>query len=72
MIMYLLDKQQNIIKALDNTIVEASMIEEINAANKLTFSVMTNSRIDISIHYVCIPAPKGEEFLLQSKVPMTS
>ncbi|UUY24063.1 phage tail protein [Ligilactobacillus salivarius] len=62
--MYLLDKQQNIIKALDNTIVEASMIEEINAANKLTFSVMTNSRIDISIHYVCIPAPKGEEFLL--------
>lgn len=64
MIMYLLDKQQNIIKALDNTIVEASMIEEINAANKLTFSVMTNSRIDISIHYVCIPAPKGEEFLL--------
>lgn len=64
MIMYLLDKQQNIIKALDNTIVEASMIEEINAANKLTFSVMTNSRIDISVHYVCIPAPKGEEFLL--------
>lgn len=64
MIMYLLDKQQNIIKALDNTIVEASMIEEINAANKLTFSVMTNSRIDNSIHYVCIPAPKGEEFLL--------
>lgn len=64
MIMYLLDKQQNIIKALDNAIVEASMIEEINAANKLTFSVMTNSRIDISIHYVCIPAPKGEEFLL--------
>lgn len=64
MIMYLLDKQQNIIKALDETIVEASMIEEINTANKLTFSVMTNSRIDTNIHYICIPAPKGEEFLL--------
>lgn len=64
MIMYLLDKQQNIIKALDETIVEANMIEEINTANKLTFSVMTNSRIDANIHYVCILAPKGEEFLL--------
>lgn len=64
MIMYLLDKQQTIIKALDETIVEANMIEEINTANKLTFSVMTNSRIDGNIHYVCILAPKGEEFLL--------
>lgn len=62
--MYLLDKQQTIIKALDETIVEANMIEEINTANKLTFSVMTNSRIDGNIHYVCILAPKGEEFLL--------
>ncbi|WP_225363658.1 phage tail spike protein [Ligilactobacillus agilis] len=40
------------------------MIEEINTANQLTFSVMTNSRIDTAIQYVCIPAPRGDAFLM--------
>lgn len=64
MIMYLLDKQQNIIRALDKTIIEANMIEEINTANKLTFSVMTNSRINNDIYYICIPATRGGAFLM--------
>ena len=64
MIMYLLDKQQRIIKAVDKVIIEATMIEEINTANQLTFSVMTNSRIDTAIQYVCIPAPRGDAFLM--------
>ncbi len=64
MIMYLLDKQQRIIKAIDKVIIEANMIEEINTANQLTFSVMTNSRIDTAIQYVCIPAPRGDVFLM--------
>ena len=64
MIMYLLDKQQQIIKAIDKVIIEANMIEEINTANQLTFSVMTNSRIDTAIQYVCIPAPRGDAFLM--------
>lgn len=64
MIMYLLDKQQRIIKAVDKVIIEATMIEEINTANQLTFSVMTNGRIDTAIQYVCIPAPRGDAFLM--------
>ncbi|WP_462271061.1 phage tail protein [Ligilactobacillus agilis] len=40
------------------------MVEEINTANQLTFSVMTNSRIDTAIQYVCIPAPRGDAFLM--------
>lgn len=64
MIMYLLDKKQRIIKAVDKVIIEATMIEEINTANQLTFSVMTNSRIDTAIQYVCIPAPRGDAFLM--------
>ena len=64
MIMYLLDKQQRIIKAIDKVIIEATMVEEINTANQLTFSVMTNSRIDTAIQYVCIPAPHGDAFLM--------
>ena len=62
--MYLLDKQQQIIKAIDKVIIEATMVEEINTANQLTFSVMTNSRIDTAIQYVCIPAPRGDAFLM--------
>lgn len=64
MIMYLLDKQQRIIKAIDKVIIEATMVEEINTANQLTFSIMTNSRIDTAIQYVCIPAPRGDAFLM--------
>ncbi|MEY8737200.1 phage tail spike protein [Lactobacillus sp. AN1001] len=64
MIMYLLDKQQNIIKAISDGILEAKMTEEINAADKLVFSLVQNMRLPSDIYYVCIPATRGDAFLM--------
>lgn len=64
MIMYLLDKQQNIIKAISDGILEAKMTEEINAADKLVFSLVQNMRLPDEIYYVCIPATRGNAFLM--------
>ncbi len=64
MIMYLLDKQQNIIKAISDGIIEAKMTEEINAADKLSFSLVQDNRLANSIYFVCIPATRGDDFLL--------
>lgn len=63
MIMYLLDKQQNIIKAISDGILEAKMTEEINAADKLVFSLVQNQRLPSVIYYICIPATRGNAFL---------
>lgn len=64
MIMYLLDKQQNIIKAISGGIIEAKMTEEINAADKLSFSLVQNKRLASNIYYVCIPDTSGNAFLM--------
>lgn len=64
MIMYLLDKQQNIIKAISDGIIEAKMTEEINTADKLSFSLVQNKRLASSIYFVCIPASRGNAFLM--------
>lgn len=64
MIMYLLDKQQNIIKAISDGIIEAKMTEEINAADKLSFSLVQDKRLANSIYFVCIPATRGDAFLI--------
>ncbi len=64
MIMYLLDKQQNIIKAISDGIIEAKMTEEINAADKLSFSLVQDKRLANSIYFVCIPATRGDSFLM--------
>lgn len=64
MIMYLLDKQQNIIKAISDGIIEAKMTEEINAADKLSFSLVQNKRLASNIYYICIPATRGNAFLM--------
>lgn len=64
MIMYLLDKQQNIIKAISDGIIEAKMTEEINAADKLSFSLVQDKRLASSIYFVCIPATRGDAFLM--------
>lgn len=64
MIMYLLDKQQNIIKAISDGIIEAKMTEEINAADKLSFSLVQNKRLASNIYYVCIPSTRGNAFLM--------
>lgn len=64
MIMYLLDKQQNIIKAISDGILEAKMTEEINAADKLVFSLVQSMRLPSDIYYICIPATRGNAFLM--------
>ena len=64
MIMYLLDKQQNIIKAISDGIIEAKMTEEINTADKLSFSLVQNQRLTSNIYFVCIPATRGNAFLM--------
>ena len=64
MIMYLLDKQQNIIKVISDGIIEAKMTEEINAADKLSFSLVQDKRLANSIYFVCIPATRGDDFLM--------
>ncbi len=64
MIMYLLDKQQNIIKVISDGIIEAKMAEEINAADKLSFSLVQDKRLANSIYFVCIPATRGDDFLM--------
>lgn len=64
MIMYLLDKQQNIIKAISDGIIEAKMTEEINAADKLSFSLVQDKRLANSIYFVCIPATRGDAFFM--------
>lgn len=64
MIMYLLDKQQNIIQAISDGIIEAKLTEEINTADKLSFSLVQNKRLASSIYFVCIPATRGSAFLM--------
>lgn len=64
MIMYLLDKQQNIIKVISDGIIEAKMTEEINTADKLSFSLVQNKRLASNIYFVCIPATRGNAFLM--------
>ena len=64
MIMYLLDKQQNIIKAISDGIIEAKMTEEINTADKLSFSLVQYQRLTSNIYFVCIPATRGDAFLM--------
>lgn len=61
MIMYLLDKQQNIIQAISDGIIEAKMTEEINTADKLSFSLVQNKRLTSNIYFVCIPATRGDK-----------
>lgn len=64
MIMYLLDKQQNVIQAISDGIIEAKLTEEINTADKLSFSLVQNKRLASSIYFVCIPATRGDAFLM--------
>lgn len=64
MIMYLLDKQQNIVQAISDGLLEAKMTEEINTADKLVFSLVQTKRLPSEIYFVCIPATRGDAFLM--------
>lgn len=63
--MFLFDRNQKVKRWLvDRDFIEAKMVEEINAANQLTFSVPLNKRLPSSYFYAAIPQPRGSGYLL--------
>lgn len=65
MIIYLMNKSQQVVKAYstDNT-VEAKLTEGINQANKLTLSVPLKDRLDSNIFYALIPTDDRTNYLM--------
>lgn len=63
--MFLFDRNQKVKRWLvDRDFIEAKMVEQINAADQLTFSVPLNKRLPSSYFYVAIPQPRGSGYLL--------
>lgn len=63
--MFLFDRNQKVKRWLvDRDFVEANMVEQINAADQLTFSVPLNKRLPSSYFYAAIPQPRGSGYLL--------
>lgn len=63
--MFLFDRNQKVKRWLvDRDFVEAKMVEQINAADQLTFSVPLNRRLPSSYFYAAIPQPRGSGYLL--------
>lgn len=63
--MFLFDRNQKVKRWLvDRDFIEAKMVEEINAADQLTFSVPLNKRLPSSYFYAAIPQPRGSGYLL--------
>lgn len=63
--MFLFDRNQKVKRWLvDRDFIEATMVEEINAADQLTFSVPLNERLSSSYFYAAIPQPRGSGYLL--------
>lgn len=63
--MFLFDRNQKVKRWLvDRDFIEAKMVEQINAANQLTFSVPLNKRLPSSYFYAAIPQPRGSGYLL--------
>ena len=63
--MFLFDRNQKVKRWLvDRDFIEANMVEQINAADQLTFSVPLNERLPSSYFYAAIPQPRGSGYLL--------
>lgn len=63
--MFLLNHQQQVKKWLtDKNFIEASLVEQINAANELKFSVPLKSRLPTSFYFAIIPRPRHDDYLL--------
>lgn len=63
--MFLFDRNQRVKRWLvDRDFIEANMVEQINAADQLTFSVPLNKRLPSSYFYAAIPQPRGSGYLL--------
>lgn len=63
--MFLFDRNQKVKRWLvDRDFIEAKMVEQINSADQLTFSVPLNKRLPSSYFYAAIPQPRGSGYLL--------
>lgn len=63
--MFLFDRNQKVKRWLvDRDFIEAKMVEQINTADQLTFSVPLNKRLPSSYFYAAIPQPRGSGYLL--------
>lgn len=63
--MFLFDRNQKVKRWLvDRDFIEENMVEQINAADQLTFSVPLNKRLPSSYFYAAIPQPRGSGYLL--------
>lgn len=63
--MFLFDRNQKVKRWLvDRDFIEANMVEQINAADQLTFSVPLNKRLPSYYFYAAIPQPRGSGYLL--------
>lgn len=63
--MFLFDRNQKVKRWLvDRDFIEAEMVEQINSADQLTFSVPLNKRLPSSYFYAAIPQSRGSGYLL--------
>ena len=63
--MFLLDHQQQVRKWLtDKDFVEATLTEQINAADELKFSLPLKDRLPASLYFTVIPRPRHDDYLL--------
>ena len=63
--MYLLDHQQQVKKWLtDKDFVEATLTEQINAADELKFSLPLKDRLPVSLCFAVIPRPRHDDYLM--------
>lgn len=62
---YLLDHQQQVKKWLtDKDFVEATLTEQINAADELKFSLPLKDRLPVSLCFAVIPRPRHDDYLM--------
>ena len=65
MIIYLLNKNQSTIKAINTkNLIETKYTEQINAANQLTFSVPLKNRLSKKVFYALFQKPDSSDFLM--------
>lgn len=63
--MFLLDHQQQVKKWLtDKDFVEATLTEQINAADELKFSLPLKDRLPVSLCFAVIPRPRHDDYLM--------
>ena len=61
--MFLLDHHQQVRKWLtDKDFVEATLTEQINAADELKFSLPLKDRLPASLYFAVIPRPRHDDY----------